>query len=188
MEITPELIDAVYNTATQVVSPENMQAGLDRMANEIDVAMRDLDPIMLTVMNGGMIPAAELAKRLNFPMQMDYLHATRYCGETSGGQQVHWLKQPAIDLAGRNVLIVDDILDGGITLQAVMDYCRNMGAKSVKTAVMLDKPDARIEGGVAEADFKGLDIPNDYVFGMGLDYHDYLRNVPGIYAVAEQYR
>lgn len=187
MNITPEYINEVFNKAKLIVTPEKLQASIDTMAREMAPHLQDKNPILLTVMNGALFFAAELAKRLNFPLELDYCHATRYQGETAGGMVVHWIKQPSIDLAGRHVVVLDDILDGGITLKEVVHYCNSMGAKQTDTAVMLDKPAARIEGGLEQATYSGLAIPNDYVFGMGLDYHNYLRNTPGIYQVAPEH-
>ena len=113
---------------------------------------------------------------------MDYLHATRYRGETSG-EELQWRAEPCLSLQDRNVLIVDDILDGGITLTEVLKYCRDKQAANVYSAVLLDKQDARLPGCVQEADFTGLKVENRYVFGYGMDYHEGLRNLPGIYAL-----
>jgi hypoxanthine phosphoribosyltransferase len=187
MNITPEHINDVFNKAKLIVTPQALQTSIDAIAIDMSKDLHDKNPILLTVMNGALFFAAELAKRLNFPLELDYCHATRYQGETAGGTVVHWIKQPSIDLAGRHVVVVDDILDGGITLKEVVHYCNAMGAKQTDTVVMLDKPAARLKDGLPEATYHGLEIPNDYVFGMGLDYHNYLRNVPGIYQVAPEH-
>ncbi len=163
---------------------EAIEAALDRMAAAITATLGGRDPILLAVLTGGMIPAAQLALRLDFPLTLDYLHATRYRGATRGGE-LHWLARPRHDLAGRAVLVVDDILDEGLTLRAIVDHCRAQGAASVHTAVLVDKRRPRPEAGLAQADFVGLTVPDRYVFGYGMDYHDYLRNVPAIYAVKE---
>jgi len=90
-------------------------------------------------------------------------------------------------LKDRAVLIVDDILDGGLTLSAIVDYCRAQGARSVLTAVLVDKLNARLPDGLHSADFCGLHVDNHYVFGYGMDYKGYLRNAPGIYMVAPEH-
>jgi hypoxanthine phosphoribosyltransferase len=100
---------------------------------------------------------------------------------------VNWKAKPATNLYDRTVVIVDDILDEGVTLAAVMDYCRSCKAKEIFTAVLLDKKKERSPGGVEDADFKGLKIDNHFVFGYGLDYKNYLRNAPGIYIVAPEH-
>jgi hypoxanthine phosphoribosyltransferase len=150
------------------------------MARQINATMSDKDPVVFCVMNGGVIPTGHLLPRLTFPFRMDYLHATRYREKTTG-DELHWLKTSDIDLDERNVLIVDDILDEGYTLKAIVDYCQHQGAKEVYTAVLADKQHNR--GCGFKADFVGLEIIDRYVFGMGMDYKGYLRHLPAIYAV-----
>lgn len=179
----PKFIQEVFDSATLLMSKDDIMAAFDKMAAEATPVLKDKNPVLLCVMNGGLMTMSELAMRLNFPLQMDYLHATRYDGETSGGRKVFWRREPSVDLTGRCVVIVDDILDGGITLKAIKEFCQSEGAAEIYSAVMLDKPDARDEHGEAHADFVGAEIGNEYVFGFGLDYKEYLRNVPGIYVV-----
>jgi len=119
---------------------------------------------------------------MHFPLQADYVHASRYQGAITGSE-LNWLAKPRLPLTGRHVLVVDDILDTGLTLAAIVAWCREQGAMSVRTAVLCEKPDARQPGGLAKADYTGLEIPNRYVFGFGLDYKEHLRNAPGIFAV-----
>lgn len=185
--ITPAFIQEVFEHSQLLFTAQQIQEALDNMALAITEKLAGKNPVMLPVMNGGLMTAGELMKRLNFPMQIDYIHATRYSGETRGGTSIHWRKQPDLDLEGRAVLIVDDILDGGLTLSALLDFCDGVGAGEVFTAVLLDKVNARAEGAIAHADFCGLTCGNEYVFGFGLDYHEYLRNVPAIYTVAPQH-
>lgn len=186
MEITPEFIREVQAKATLLLSREQLMAAFDRMAVEMTEKLADKNPLFLVVMNGGLFCASEMLLRLNFPLQMDYVQATRYCGKTHGST-IQWKKEPGQSVKDRVIVIVDDILDGGLTLQAVIDYCYGEGAKEVYTAVMLDKPDARMVDVLKKADFTGLAIENKYVYGFGLDYHEYLRNIPAIYAVAPEH-
>jgi hypoxanthine phosphoribosyltransferase len=132
-------------------------------------------------MNGGLITTGKLATRLNFPLQLDYLHATRYRGETSGSD-LRWQKRPSLDLKGRVVLVIDDIFDEGVTLDAIVNFCSDAGAAEVFTAVLTDKQHDR-KLTTLRADFVGLKIPDKYVFGYGLDYKGYFRNAAGIYAI-----
>lgn len=158
-----------------------VQQALDEMARRITAVLAGHDPVLLAVMTGGMVPAVWLSSRLSFPHQLDYLHATRYEGGTRGGE-LRWRARPGIDLTGRSVLIVDDILDEGLTLRAVADYCRDAGAREVHTAVLVRKLHDRTLPGI-EPDFRGLDVPDRYVFGCGMDYHEYFRNLTAIYAL-----
>lgn len=186
-EITPALIREVQAKATLLYSHEDLKAALDKMAHQMQQILENENPIFLTVMNGGLFLASELCLRLQFPLQMDYIHATRYHGEVTGAS-IHWKREPSLLLEGRVVVIIDDILDGGITLKAISDYCHGRGASKVYTAVFMDKVNARLPEGSPHADFTGIEEKqNAYVYGFGLDYHDYLRNIPAIYSVAPEH-
>ncbi len=183
----PKFIQEVLDASTLLISKETIMKAFDAMAIQATQVLKNKNPILLCVMNGGLMTMSELAMRLNFPLQMDYLHATRYDGETHGGRQIFWRKEPSIPMKDRVVVIVDDILDGGLTLKAIEDFCKKEQAKEIYTAVMLDKPAARDPDGVQKADFTGIAIEDHYVFGFGLDYKEYLRNIPGIYAVDQKH-
>ena len=160
-----------------------IQRVLDRMADDISTALADSLPIILCVMNGGIIMTGHLLTRLAFPLEIDYLQATRYQGETRGAE-VKWLCKPRLSLEGRTVLIVDDILDEGNTLAEVLKYCYQAGADRVMSAVLIRKRHGRLVAGVA-ADFVGLDVEDRYVFGFGMDYKGYLRNLNGVFALGD---
>ncbi|GJM13999.1 MAG: hypoxanthine-guanine phosphoribosyltransferase [Pseudohongiella sp.] len=177
-------IEAVQARATCLFDEEAVEAALDSMAVSISVELADRNPLVICVMHGGLIVSGKLATRLNFPLQMDYLHATRYRGETSG-KDLEWKVFPSESLEDRAVLLVDDIFDVGTTLQLIVDYCKQQGCASVHTAVLLDKQHDRRESGI-EVDFVGLEVEDRYLFGYGMDYKNYLRNAPGIYAIAEE--
>ena len=111
------------------------------------------------------------------------MHATRYRGDVRG-QELEWIARPRTPLEGRTVLVLDDILDEGVTLAAILEDCRAQGARAVHSAVLVDKRIGRPRT-LERADFTGLSVPDRYVFGFGMDYRGYLRNLPAIYAVAE---
>ncbi len=179
----PNQIQHVYEEATQLYSTAEVEAALDKMAASISEELRDTNPVLLCVMVGGLVPLGNLLPRLDFPLEVDYLHATRYAGNLSGGRLM-WKVKPTVILEGRTVLIVDDILDEGVTLAAVVEEIKAMGALCVKTAVLVDKANRRADDGLQVADFTGLHVDNHYVFGYGMDYHEYLRNAPGIFMVS----
>lgn len=179
----PDYIRDVSKKATCIYSQQEVEAALDRMAKAIHDKLHDKNPVLLCVMIGGVVTMGHLLTRLDFPLEVDYVHATRYRGELSGGDLI-WKAKPSTDLKDRSVLIVDDILDGGITLAKVAKELETMAPKEVLTAVLVDKYTKRVEGGLQKADFVGLEIEDRYVFGYGLDYKEYLRNAPGIYEVA----
>jgi len=172
-------IKQVEREAERIYSQAQVEAALDRLAVEIDSALSESLPIVLTVLNGGVLFAGQLLTRLRFPLEIDSINASRYRGKTSGGE-IHWLLKPSVALQGRTVLLLDDVLDEGITLAALQAWCQAQGALAVYTAVLIDKQIGRERP--CRADFVGLEAENRYLFGYGMDYKNYLRNAPGIFA------
>lgn len=153
------------------------------MGRRIEAELEGERAVFLPVMNGALIFAGQLALAIRSDLEFDYVHATRYRGATSGSD-LHWLREPAVPLAGRVVLLVDDILDEGHTLKAVREDCYRRGAKKVLIASLCTKRHDRLVEGIA-SDFNGVELPDRYVFGYGLDYHEQGRNLPGIYALKD---
>ena len=182
----PEKIKAVRENATCLHTRNEVEAALDRMAIDITKELQDEHPVVLCVMIGGVIPTGALMSRIDFPLEIDYVHTTRYGLATKGSDNLEWVNKPRTDLKGRTVLIVDEILDGGLTLAGIVEYCKAQQAKAVYTAVLVDKMRPREPGGVEECDFYGLKVVDRFLFGYGMDYKEYLRNAPGIFAVAEE--
>lgn len=182
MEPMKDRYQDILDNAECLHSAEAVQAALDSMAKAITDKLKDKNPLLICVMTGALITMGHLATRLPFPLEMDYIHATRYRGAMRGGD-LHWLVEPRQSLKDRTVLIVDDIMDGGLTLSAIIDYCKQAGAADVYTAVMVSKNREREPGVNFEPDFVGLTTEDKFLFGFGLDYEEYLRNAPGIYAV-----
>ncbi|WP_022949952.1 hypoxanthine-guanine phosphoribosyltransferase [Methylohalobius crimeensis] len=175
-------VEQVQASADRLYSQIEVEGAISRLADEINRDLSGTDPVVLCVLNGGMIVTGKLVPQLPFFLELDSVHATRYRGKTEGSE-LHWLHEPAIELAGRTVLLVDDILDAGVTLAAIRDYCLERGAREVKIAVLLDKRLA--EPKPCRADYVGLTCEDRYIFGYGMDYKGYLRNAPGIFAVGE---
>ncbi len=168
--------------ADLLFTPDEVTEALERMGAAITARLATATPLVLCVMHGGLITAGRLLPLLPFPLESGYLHATRYGHETCGGH-LDWKVRPTEKLAGRTVLLVDDILDEGRTLAAIIDYCNGEGAKEVLTAVLVDKRHERKAHPGMEADFVGLVSPDRFLFGCGMDYKGYWRNTAGIYAV-----
>jgi hypoxanthine phosphoribosyltransferase len=160
-----------------------IQAAYDRLAQQIRAEYEGKKPLFLCVMIGGLHPTSEITHRLAFPFQIDYLHATRYRGQTTGGGLL-WKAYPEISVRGRDVLVIDDILDEGHTLAAILDSLRKQEAGSVKVAVLAEKLHDRKAPGI-KADFVGVTVEDRYVFGCGMDYKSYWRQLPAIYAVKD---
>ena len=172
----------VLQQADCLYPPEQGGSALPGMASRISQTLAGTDPLLVCVMTGGVVPFGRLLTRLQFPLQIDYIHATRYGKQLQGGQ-LQWLSGPHQDPRGRVVLLVDDILDEGTTLAGIEARYRADGAREVYKAVLVVKKRQRLYD--VKVEFTGLDVPNRYVFGCGMDYKGYLRNVPGIYAEAE---
>lgn len=177
----PADLESVRRTARCLADAATVDAGCDRMAIEITEKLSPANPLLLGVMNGGIVPLAMLLRRLEFPLQIEYTHVTRYGMRTTGGE-LRWIKRPPETVRDRTVLIVDDLLDHGITLQAVADACYELGAAEVMTAVLVTKQ-VEQRAGLQQTNFSALTLPDEYLFGYGMDYKSYLRNVPGIFAV-----
>jgi len=182
--MTGDDIRATLAAADLIHDEAAVDAAITRLAQEITHDLGERTPLILCVMVGGLVMAGRLLPRLGFPLEVDYLHATRYRGGLSG-LELQWLARPRVPLAGRSVLVVDDILDEGHTLHGILDYCRGEGALDVRTAVLVKKVHDRCVPGVS-AHYIGLTVTDRYVFGAGMDYKGYLRNAPGIYAASEK--
>ncbi len=177
---------SVLPTAELIHDRAAIEVAIDGMAARIAVDYAGIRPLFLTVMHGALPFAAQLALGIGargLDIEMDYLHATRYRGATSGGELL-WKRRPEVALRGRHVLLVDDIVDEGHTLDAVRAWCTGQGARDVRIAAMVVKRHDRCVAGLC-ADYAGLDVPDRYVFGYGMDFHEQGRNLPAIYALAE---
>ena len=162
-------------------SAVDVERAITTMAEDISKDLHQSNPLVLPVMIGGLILAGKLIPQLNFPLQLDYIHATRYRSGTSGSE-LNWIKKPEKSLHDKTVLLIDDILDEGITLAAIVDYCYKAGAQKVLTSVLVEKI-LNKDKPIKKADYTGLTIPDRYVFGYGMDYQEYHRNSAGIYAL-----
>ncbi|MDP2266766.1 MAG: hypoxanthine-guanine phosphoribosyltransferase [Thiobacillus sp.] len=173
----------LLDNAEPIASADEVQAVLDRLAGEISHVLAEAFPLVLPVMGGAVVFAGQLLPKLRFPLEFDYLHVTRYRGNTTG-TEVEWRVLPGQNVVGRNVLVLDDILDEGETLAAIRDKLLSMGAARVWSAVLTDK-DNGLDKPI-QADFVGLRVPNRYVFGCGMDAYGLWRNLPAIYALKDQ--
>ena len=180
-------LSALLDSADCLVSAEEMDTAYARLAQNIErdwSAMIDGQvPLVLVVMSGGLVAAGKLLTRLRYPLELDYLHVTRY-GEATQGGALHWLVRPRYSLAKRHVLIVDDIFDEGITLNEITESCLRDGAASVRSAVAVNKDHPRKITGFAP-DYVGVTVEDRFLVGEGMDYRGYFRNLNGIYALNE---
>ena len=176
-------IKQVCQNADELISEQEINQAIDKMASQIEHATENEVPVFLCVMKGGLMFTAALMQRIKVPLILDYVHVDRYRNKTQGSS-IHWHKEPDTNLEGRVVIIIDDILDKGVTLQELIAYCQAKGAKKVLSAVLLKKKLTTAAVDI-DPDFLGLEVIDRYVFGWGMDYKGYLRNQTSIYAIAE---
>jgi hypoxanthine phosphoribosyltransferase len=171
--------------STVLYDRERLDREIRRLAAELDAhyAGGGQRPLLLTVMHGGLPFAGQLALAMRTDLEFDYVHATRYRGQTTGAELV-WLHRPATPLRGRRVLLADDILDEGNTLREVRQWCLDEGASEVRVAVLAVKEHDRRVPGIA-ADHVGVTVPDRYVYGYGMDVYGQGRNLPAIYAMED---
>jgi hypoxanthine phosphoribosyltransferase len=168
------------NQAELIHSATDVANAISLVATKLNQDYAHKQPIVISVMNGALFFTGQLLPQLTFPLELDYVHATRYHGETSGNI-IKWLVQPSLSVQNRNVLILDDILDEGLTLKAIVDQCYLSCAKEVKVAVLAEKTLNKSKP--IDADYVELKLPNRYVFGCGMDVNNWWRNLPAIYAL-----
>jgi hypoxanthine phosphoribosyltransferase len=175
-------ISVVLADADLLVNEQQIAVAITQIAGQINILLADSNPLVLCVMNGGLVFTGQLLPQLTIPLNLDSINASRYHNQISGGV-INWVNTPLTSVKGRTVLIVDDILDEGITLAAIYEYCLAHGATSIYSAVLINKLLGHSKP--IYADFIGLNLENRYLFGYGMDYKGYLRNAPGIYACKE---
>jgi hypoxanthine phosphoribosyltransferase len=180
--MTPSEARRLLAEADLIVPADAVAAAIARLAGAITLRLQDADPLVLTVMGGGLVFAGQLLPLLAFPLTVDYLHASRY-GDVTRGGELAWLAEPRSAVAGRVVLVLDDILDEGITLAAIKARLLAQGARECLVAVLSEKELGHEKP--VRADFVGLRLPNRYVFGCGMDVKGAWRNLPAIYALRE---
>ncbi len=170
----------ILNGAEQICSAAVVSDTVKRVAGEITAALGGRCPLVLSVMGGAVVFTGQLLPQLAFPLDFDYIHVTRYGNATRGGA-LDWKVLPRENVAGRVVLVLDDILDEGHTLAAIRGKVLDMGAAAFYSAVFADKQIGKPKP--VKADFVGLEVPDRYVFGFGMDVHGLWRNLPAIYAL-----
>ncbi len=175
-----DIAEEILAQAEKLCSPHKVAEAYERVAKDITAQLTGQNPLVLCVMKGAVVFAGQLLPMLRFPLDFDYIHATRYRNQTYGSE-LDWRFFPQGIIAGRQVLVLDDILDEGHTLAAIRDRCLAEGATAFYSAVLveklLDKPKP------IAADFVGLHVPDRYVFGCGMDINGLWRNLPAIYAL-----
>jgi hypoxanthine phosphoribosyltransferase len=173
----------IFSHSEEIVSAAQVDASIARMAGEIRAEMNGEFPLVLSVMGGAAVFTGMLLPHLDFPLEFDYIHLTRYRNTTQGSQDMQWRVAPAESVKDRVVLVLDDILDEGETMAAIRDRIMAMGAKRFASAVLCEKIIAKSKP--LRPDFCGVEVPDRYVFGCGMDAKGYWRNLPTIRALTD---
>ena len=175
-----DTIQELISKSSVIYSEIEIKIVIQNIADQVNQTIKTDDLYVLCVMNGALIFAGQLLPRLEKNIQYSYIHATRYAASLTGGP-IHWLVKPSKDIEGKTVLILDDILDEGITLREIVTTCEAMKAKVIYTAVLFDKDIVKEKSYIPN--FIGLKVPNRFVFGYGLDCKGLGRNLPHLYAL-----
>lgn len=180
--LSVEQAQRMLEQADLICSKEQVDAAIQKLAFKLCHDFRKRRPLLLCVMNGGVYFCGQLMPWLDFPLHLDYVHASRY-GDDTQGKQIEWKVAPPPYVKDRDVLVIDDILDEGITLAAIKERVLSLGAKSCMVAVLAEKQHDRKKP--VQADYIGMQVPDRFVFGCGLDAYGAWRNLPAIYALKE---
>jgi len=184
MSVSQAEIEYIKNNSTCLLDAKAVESMLSCLAAQITQECSDKNPVVLCVMTGAVVAVGQLLPLLDFPLEMDCIHATRYQGKTVGEELV-WKQRPATSLTNRTVIIIDDVLDEGITMAKLKEYCIEQGANDCYTVVLVDKALGKAKP--IKADFVGFQAGNQYLFGLGMDYKGYLRNAAGLYACPDNF-
>ncbi len=176
-ETVPVSVREGFHLAEEIHSEKDIAKKLDQLAIRITSQLQDQNPIMMSILHGGLYLTGQLYGRIVFPFQQGYVHVTRYGDELAGGQ-LRWIGQDMPKLEGRSVLFIDDVLDEGKTLNHLKDWAFSEGAREVRTVVLSRKI---VENQEHVPDYVGLESPNKFLFGCGMDLYGYGRNLPSIY-------
>lgn len=180
--LSSEEAKRILGAAEQIFSAAVVSQTVKRMAVDITVELSDAYPLVLSVMGGAVVFTGQLLPLLEFPLNFDYLHVSRYNNEIRGGE-ISWKVAPHENVRDRVVLVLDDVLDEGITLAAIHDWIMSQGAAACYSAVFAEKDIGKPKP--ISADFVGVVLPDRYAFGFGMDIHGAWRNLPAIYALKD---
>jgi hypoxanthine phosphoribosyltransferase len=173
-------IKELISKSSLIHSNKKINEAISEIADNCNSKLSDKEVTILPVMNGALIFSGQLIPKLNFHCVLDYIHTSRY-SDNKGYPTINWIYKPKIDLIkDKVVLVIDDILDEGLTLNDIKKNLIEMGAKQVIIVVLFDKKIDKIKP--IKADFFGLVVPDVYVYGFGLDFNGIGRNIPHLYA------
>ena len=163
-----------------LISQERLQARVREMGAEITRKFRNEPPIMVCILKGAFVFFADLIRCVDLPVRIDFMAASSYGGGTESSGEVHVVKDLPMDITGRNIMLVEDIIDSGRTLAYLKRLLESRNAKKVYITTLLDKPSRRAPEININVDYKGFEVPDQFVIGWGMDYDQRYRNLPYI--------
>lgn len=177
-----EHVEADLDLTKTLFTQEQIQQRIAEMARQIEADYEGRDVLLVGVLKGAVMVMADLSRELNRHVEIDWMAVSSYAGTKSSGV-VRILKDLDTDLTDRHVLIVEDIIDSGLTLSWLVQNLRTRGASTVEICTMLRKPEAlKVD---IDVKYVGFDVPNEFVIGYGLDYAEKYRNVPFVATLAQ---
>ncbi|WP_373841999.1 hypoxanthine phosphoribosyltransferase [Limosilactobacillus sp.] len=157
---------------------EDIEKATDRLAKQLTADYRDKRPLVVSVLTGAVLFTVDMLEKMDIMAQLDFIDVSTYFGGTQSTGNLKLIHDLNSDVRGRDVLIMEDIVDSGHTLKFLIDLLKKRGAKSIKTASMMDKPEGRKYD--VKVDYYGVQVPNEFLVGYGLDYKGFYRNLPYI--------
>jgi hypoxanthine phosphoribosyltransferase len=177
-----ETISILDRKFAKSISEKQILYSIDKVAQKINSDLSGTNPLFIAILNGSFMFAADLMKRINFPCEISFVKLASYHGTTSTSNVLELIGLNE-NLNGRNIVIVEDIVDSGLTMTRIIELLKSRGVNKIQIATLLFKPDALKYD--LTIDYAVMEIPNDFIVGYGLDYNGYGRNLRDIYTVIE---
>ena len=159
-----------------LVSEEELAKTVKMLAEKINEDYKDKELLLVIILKGSLVFATDLMKHLTMPVTLDFMQVSSYGSGTESKGFINIKKDLSVDIEGKNVLIIEDIIDSGNTLHKLKELLKTRNPESVRICTILDKPDRRVTDVVVE--YSGIVIPDEFAIGYGLDYNEYFRNLP----------
>ena len=175
-------ITVLDKTFESYISYNQIEEAVQKIAHQMEKELADKNPLFLVILNGAFMFASDLFKNLNFPAEISFIKFSSYSGTKSTGE-VKQLIGINEKLEGRVVVLIEDIVDSGISMEKILEYLKTENVSDLKIATLLFKPAAYKKN--FKIDYIGLEIPNDFIVGYGLDYNGQARNFKDIYKIVQ---
>ena len=179
----PSDVIKAHDEAELVFSRHEVTFAIDQVAMRMAAYLYDDNPLVICVLQGGLFYFSRLIERMDIPLEVSYVHVGRYGENTIGSSELTWLAKPDISLENRHVVLIDDVFDKGITMKILADWAWSQGASLVSSSVLISKETSKVPD--VNVDFMALRARDRFLFGCGMDYRGYWRNLPEVFALSE---